>query len=264
MTTIKTIIAALIGSLLVASPALALSVNVTASASAGTGSTTISASTQAKITTAKSRANQEITRRVGILTQLNTDVQAMVKVSASEKSAIASEVQTEISSLNSLNAKIQADTVVATLRTDIQSITIDYRIFMLVVPQGRIEVTADKIQTIATNYMALSAKLQARISQAPAGTNTTQVNAWLSDMNTRVANANAQAEAAVSLVANLQPDQGSASVEASNKTALQNARTDLKTSLADLKTARQDAGNIVKAVESWKVSASASSTVSGQ
>jgi hypothetical protein len=260
----KFLAATFFGTLLVAVPAFALSVTTAVSANANVGSTTVSASTQAKITTAKSRANQEITRRVNILTQLNTNVQAMVKVSANEKAAIATEVQTEISNLNSLNAKIQADTTVASLRTDIASITQDYRIFMLVIPQGRIEVAADKIETITTNYTALSAKLQTRISQAPSGTNTTQVSAWLSDMNTQVSNANTQAQAAVSLVANLQPDQGNATIEASNKTALQSARADIKASLADLKTARQDAGNIVKAVESWKVSASASTTVSTQ
>ena len=68
----------------------------------------------------------------------------MVKVSANEKTAIANEVQTEISNLTALNTKIQADTDLTTLKTDIQSITEDYRIFMLVIPQGRIEVAADK------------------------------------------------------------------------------------------------------------------------
>lgn len=254
MNTVKYSLAVLFGTLLTATPALALSVTATASA----GSTTVSASTQTKITTAKGRANQEITRRVNILTQLNTNVQAMVKVSASEKSSISTEVQSEVSTLTSLNTKIQADTDLATLKTDIQSITIDYRIFMLVVPQGRIEVAADKIETVVSDYTALSGTLQTRISQAPSGTDTTQESAWLSDMNTQTANANAQAQAAVSLVAGLQPDQGNATVEASNKAALQSARADIKAALADLKTARGDAGSIVKAIASWKVSTSAS------
>src|SRR5580700_11354242 len=107
----------------------------------------------------------------------------MVKVSATEKTAIANEVQTEISNLTTLKATIDAETSITSLRTDIQSITKDYRIFMLVIPQGRIEVAADKIQTVTSTYAALSTKLQARIAQAPSGTDTAQVNAWLSDMN---------------------------------------------------------------------------------
>jgi hypothetical protein len=249
---------------LFAVPAYALSVTAAATANVSVGSTTVSASTQAKITTAISRADQEITRRVTLLTQLNTNVQAMVKVSATEKSAIATEVQTEISSLTSLKATIDAETSITSLRTDIQSITKDYRIFMLVIPQGRIEVAADKIETVVSDYSTLSTTLQARIAAAPAGTDTTQVNAWLSDMNTQTASANAQAEAAVSLVANLQPDQGNATIQASNTAALKSAAADIKTALADLKTARTDAGDIVKAIESWKVSTSASSTISTQ
>jgi hypothetical protein len=265
MNTIKFFAALFFGMLLSAAPAYALDLGVSAAANANVGSSTsVSASVQTKITTAKGRADEEVTRRVNILTELNAKVQAMVKVSANEKTAIANEVASEISNLNSLNAKIQADADVATLKTDIQSITIDYRIFMLVVPQGRIEVTADKIETVVSDYTSLSAKLQARIAAAPSGTDTTQVDAWLSDMNTKIADANTQAQAAVSLVANLQPDQGNASVQASNKTALQNARGDLKIALADLKTARQDAGSIVKAIGSWKVSANASSTTGTQ
>lgn len=264
MTTIKTAAAAFLGTLLVASPAFALSAGLGASANAKVGSTTVSASVQARVTTAKGRADQEITRRISALNQLNTAVQAMVKVSATEKTTISGEVQTEVSNLTSLQEKIDADTDVATLRTDIKSITDDYRIFMLVIPQGRIEVASDKVQTVASTYSDFSTKLQARISAAPSGEDTTQVNAWLSDMNAKVADANTQAQAAVTLVASLQPDQGNATVAASNKTALQSARTDIKTALSDLKTARQDAGSIVKAISAWKVSASASSTVSTQ
>jgi hypothetical protein len=264
MNIIKFLAATIFATFLVAAPAFALSVSTAVSASANVGSTTVSASTQTKITTAKSRADQEITRRINILTQLNTNVQAMVKVSATEKTAIANEVQTEISNLTTLKATIDAETSITSLRTDIQSITKDYRIFMLVIPQGRIEVAADKIQTVVSDYTTLAGKLQTRISAAPAGTDTTQVNAWLSDMNTQTANANTQAQAAVSLVANLQPDQGNATVEASNKAALKSAAADIKTALTDLKTARQDAGNIVKAIESWKVTATASSTTTTQ
>ena len=253
-----------VATLIIASSAAALTTTAAAGVKLNVGSTSVSADLQTRITTGKSRADQEITRRANVLTDLNTKVQAMVKVSANEKSAISTEVQTEISNLASLKAKIDVDTDLATLKTDIQSITKDYRIFMLIIPQGRIEVVSDKIQTITANYTTFSAKLQARISKAPSGTDTTQVNAWLSDMNAKIADANSQASAAVSLVANLQPDQGNASIQASNTAALKSADTDIKAAMADLKPARQDAGSIVKAIESWKISASASSTTSVQ
>ena len=82
MNTTQRFAAVFLGALLTASPALALSTAVSASAGVSTGSTTVSANAQARVTTAKSRANQEITRRITILTQLNANVQTMVKVSA--------------------------------------------------------------------------------------------------------------------------------------------------------------------------------------
>jgi hypothetical protein len=262
------------GTLLLAVPVFAessyapVSVSAGITANADVGSTTVGvkaqANAQARLTDAKNRADQEITRRMTALTDLNTAVQAMVHVSATEKTSISTEVQTEISSLTSLKSTIDAETVLANLKTDIQSITKDYRIFMLVIPQGRIEVAADKVQTVAAIYTTFATKLQTRISDAPSGTDTTQATQWLSDMNAKITDANAQAQAAVSLVASLQPDQGSATVAASNETALKSARADIKSALADLKTARQDAGSIVKAIESWHVSASASSTTSTQ
>ena len=242
---LKTIVAAHIGS-------SSVSARVNASTTA-----------QTKIANAIDLANKEITRRISALTDLTTKVQAMVRVSSTEKTTLSNEVQTEISALNTLKAKIDAETDLTVLKTDVQSITKDYRIFMLIIPQGRIEVTADRIQTIAGLYPTLATKLQARISAGQtAGKDVTSVNATLSDMNAKVADANAKAQAAVALVANLQPDQGVQATIQSNQAALKSARADLKTALQDLRTARQDAGVIVRTVEAWRLNASASSTVS--
>jgi len=90
----------------------------------------------------------------------------------------------------------------------------------------------------------------------------TSANASLADMNAKVADANTQSQAAVSLVANLQPDQGNQTVMQSNQTALKTARADIKAALADFKTARQDAGSIVKALGAMHLNASGSASSS--
>jgi hypothetical protein len=247
---------------LLAAPLAFAETTVSAAASIGSGS---GAKAQVRISDAKSRADQEITRRIAALTDLNSKVEAMAHVSASEKAAISTEAQNEISTLTSLKSTIDAETTIANLKTDIQSITKDYRIFMLVIPQGRIEVASDKIQTVTALYTALAGKLQTRIAAAQtAGKDVTSVESSLSDMNAKIAAANAESQAAVSLVANLQPDQGVQATMQSNETALKNARADVKTAMDDLKTARQDAGSIAKTLQSWHLGASASSTTSVQ
>ncbi|MDP2648967.1 MAG: hypothetical protein Q8P19_03660, partial [bacterium] len=107
------------------------------------------ANLEARIATAKDRAAREIERRTKMLQALNERLQSMSKISDSVKASIADTVSGQISELEALNAKIAADTDIDTLRTDIHSITASYRIFALVMPQGRILVAADHIQTLA-------------------------------------------------------------------------------------------------------------------
>jgi hypothetical protein len=226
-----------------------------------TGTTRPSAATQTRIANAIKKADQEITRRITALTDLTTKVQAMTKVSATEQSSIANMAQSETANLTTLKAKIDADTDITTLKADVKSIATDYRIFMLVIPQGRIYVASDKIQTAIDSYTAFAGKLQTRISDAQtAGKDMTAASASLADMNAKIADATTQANAAISHVANLQPDQGVQATMQANTAAIKQARADMQVALADLKTARKDAGSIVKAVQGTEPSATSTST----
>ena len=229
---------------------------VTAGTSVSAGGTNISANMQLRITKGKSRADQEVQRRIDLLNALSAKVQTMGHISASEKSDISATVSSQIASLDTLKAKIDADGDITTLRSDIQSIVKAYRIFMLIIPRGRIDVAADRINTVASSMTTFAAALQTRISAATG--DTSALSASLSDMNAKVSAAQTQANASVSAVAALQPDNGDKTVETSNAAALKNARANLQAAFADLKTARQDAGTIVKALEQMNAAANAS------
>src|SRR3989344_1424964 len=220
----------------------------------------VDAALQARITKAKDRANQEIQRRTDMLNELNTRVQAMVHVSADEKMAVSTLVTTQISALADLKAKIDGETDIAELKVDIQSIAQSYRIFMLVMPRARIDVAADKVNTAVTALTALSAKLQTRISGAT-GTSTT-ATAALTDMNAKTADAKVQADAAVALVAGLQPDNGDKTVQTANNAALKDARAKIQAALKDLQAAKQDAHTVVKWLHEVGASANASASSS--
>ena len=68
-------------------------------------------------------------------------------------------IQTQITALNALKAKIDADTDAAILKTDIQSIAQAYRIFMLIIPQGNIAAAADRQATIINALVGIGKKL---------------------------------------------------------------------------------------------------------
>jgi len=258
-------------------PAFALTSGLGASVTAGVNATTsvggtsagagvgVNASLSTKVKDITNRADQEITRRLNALNALSTRVNAMVRLSDSEKASLSSAIQAQISAMNSLQAQISADAQAnntTTLKTDVQSITKSYRIFALILPQGSIEAAADRVLTITNIMTDLSAKFSTRISAAQsAGNNVTGAANALTDMNAKISDANTKTNAATSEIATLQPDNGDATVRASNTATLKDARSKIQAAQQDIVTARMDAETIIKALGGFKVSASASTTV---
>jgi hypothetical protein len=215
---------------------------------------TASASTSPKsadaLTKAKARADLEIDRRVTSLTAAAATIANLKKVSAVVKASIQSTLSGEITTLASFKTKVDGDTDAATLKVDAQSITKDYRIYALILPQAHIAASSDQVLTIADAMTALSVKLQTRVSALQtAGTNVSALQASLADAQTKVADAKTQAAAALTETSVLVPDQGSATVMASNKAALKDAQQKLKTAQTDLKAARADIESVLKAVK---------------
>lgn len=208
-------------------------------------------------TAGRAKADAQIDARVKALTALSTRINEMRRVTTSQKASLTATLQAAITEMNALKAKIDADTDTATLKADIQSITKSYRIYLLVLPQGRITAAADRIMTTVGLMNDLSAKLQTRITEAQtAGQDVAAMNASLTDMNAKTADANVQANAAISLIANLNPDNGDQAVFQSNQAALKDARAKIKLATQDLQTARKDAGAIAKALRSLKIKTS--------
>jgi len=274
ITTITTVMLLALGAVPAFSQAATLGVGVSASTSATVGGTGAGAGANARaslraaalvklIANAQQRADQEITRRISALDALSTRVNAMVKLSASDKTSLSTTIQSQITLMNQLQTQIAADAAAnstTSLKADIQSITKSYRIFILVIPQGAIEAASDRVMTVAGMMTTLSGKLQTRITAAQsAGADMSTSVSALADLNAKVADAQTQSQAAVTEVASLQPDNGVASVEASNTAALKDARSKIQAAQQDLIAARTDAGTIVKALIA--VNATASTTV---
>ena len=224
------IIASTIGLLLVASPAFA----VTAS--------TTQARLETRIQVGKDRATQEIDRRIGALNVLITRLNAMTRrLTADEKTSLSASLQSQITALNTLKAKIAADTDLATLKTDIKSITGSYRIFVLVIPQAHIAATSDSILAAVGTMNSLITKLQARITtEQGGGTDVTAMNSLISDAQAKLADATTQANAAVGYTLNLKPDNGDQTILKANQAAFTKAKADIKVGRSDLEAARKD------------------------
>ncbi len=238
----------------------------TASANIGIGAIGLKKTdnVQVSLNASQAKGDAAITARITALNSLQTRINAMVKVSAGQKATLTASIQAVLQSMNALKAKIDVDTDSATLKTDIASITKDNRIYALIIPQGRVEASADREATIVSLMQTLGTKLQARIAaDQSAGKDVTAMQSAYSDFQAKIADANTQSNNAITIVAALQPDQGNQSVLQANNAALKQALADLKTGESDLKAARKDAGTIATDLKNLNVSTKTSLKASG-
>lgn len=209
----------------------------------------------------KDRGNKEIDRRVESLTKLLGRISEMKKISETDKAKFSADIQAEITKLANLKAKIDADTDTETLKADIKSIADSYRIYALIMPQIAIRAAADRINHIVDSFTTLSAKLQARITAAQtAGKDVSASVTALAEINTKVAEAKAQAALAISGISSLTPDNGDKAKAEANRAALVAARANIKTASTALKAARASAETIIKATKGLEVRATTTAT----
>ncbi|MEI8337538.1 MAG: hypothetical protein WCF92_00125 [bacterium] len=209
----------------------------------------------------QTKGDSEIAKRITSLNNLLAKINGMKKLSDTNKASLSSTIETALTNLNSLKAKIDSDTSTTTLKEDLKSITANYRVYALVMPQVSLLAATDRIDTIAASLEALSTKLQTRISSAQgSGVDVTSANNSLADLNAKISDANAQALAINQAVSALTPDQGDKTKAAANTAAIKEARAKLKIAEQDLKTARADINSILKVVKQSKVKPSSTST----
>ncbi|MBI3572005.1 hypothetical protein HY091_00500 [Candidatus Kaiserbacteria bacterium] len=206
---------------------------------------------------AQQAGDREIDARVANLNRLLARVNAMVRLTADQKAAIAAIINSQITLLNTLKSKIDADIASSTLKTDLQSITKDYRIYGLVEPQINVLAAADRAGSIVDMLTAMSAKLASRVATS---TNAATLQPLLDDLNAKIADAKTQAQAAVSETATLKPDQGDATVMAANLAALKDARMKLKAAQLDLNAAAKDVRQILLGLRGVKLGNTASTS----
>ncbi len=200
------------------------------------------------------RANREITRRIESLTKLKTRIDAMKRLTDSQKTSLKSSIDVQITALNDLKAKIAATTDVATIKTYLESITKNYRTYMLVMPQIQVIASADRILTTIDLFTTFGTKLDTRIAEAKtAGKDVASLEAASVDMKAQLLAAKTSAQASIDLVVNLKPDNGDTAVAEANKKALADARAKLKTAREAIQKAHTDARTIVKGLKGFDI-----------
>lgn len=201
---------------------------------------------QERQTMIKTRGDQEISRRLSELNKLTALVSSAVKLSASDKSALTSEIANAVNGLTSLKTTLDNETTLDAAKTDAQSIVTEYRVYALVVPKVHLLKIADDQMVASAKLTDAATKLQTRLTALKtSGKDVTTLQATLDDMTAQIASAQKVSSSIQSTVASLQPTDYN-----SNHSVLMGVNAQLKTAHAALVTARQDAQTVFEGIKS--------------
>lgn len=190
-----------------------------------------------------------IDARIANLTKLVARLDEAKRLTTDAKTSLTAMLNSQIDALKALKVKIETEGT-TTLKDDVHSVTTDFRIYALVMPKAAITAAADRIMTITGQMETLADKIKARIDAASsAGTDVTTSQTAYADFTAKIADAKVQAQAAVSLVANLSVDEGDKTKLEANTAALKSAKAKIDAAQADLKAARADIGTILKNIK---------------
>jgi hypothetical protein len=194
----------------------------------------------------KAFADCEIGRRLTTLGQLSSAVGAAKSLTSSDASSLSSIISGDKTALTALKTSVDGASTAAGLRLAIVQIVSKYRIYELVVPQVNLTIAADTALAIKPHFDQISTDLAARIATAQGkGKDVTAAQADLSAMNTSVVNAVALASPIPAALLAMTP----AGYGSGSAATLQGYRTALGQARDDLKSATQDARDLIAALK---------------
>jgi len=178
---------------------------------------------QVRLDAAKQLATAAITRRVLALRELTTAAKAIVRLSDADRTALTSQLQDQVNGLTSLNAKIQGDGDLATVRADAGTIITDYHVYVLTIPKARGVVVSDIELTAEDRLSKLADRLQTMIDQA-SGKDTTKAKTDLAALRAKLTSVTTAVSPLPAALLALQP-----AGYPGNRTTLEQARATLRT-----------------------------------
>jgi len=203
--------------------AVALAVGLAGGASGAGLRPTPAGAQQVRLDAAKTVATAAITRRVLALRELMTATKAIVRLSDADRTALTTQLQGQINGLTSLNAKIQGDTDVATVRADAGRIITDYHVYVLTIPKARGVVVSDIELNAEDRLSKLADRLQTMIDQAT-GKDTKKAKTDLASLRSKLATVTSAVSPLPAALLALQP-----AGYPGNRATIEQGRTTLRT-----------------------------------
>ncbi|HWD56219.1 MAG TPA: hypothetical protein VG346_13920 [Acidimicrobiales bacterium] len=185
----------------------------------------------------QAKASSDITRRVNALHTAIAKVNAATGL-GSGQATLVSYLGADIAPLQALNTKIQGDTTLPQARQDFGTVFSGYRVYLLVLPAGRIAGDADRATTtVLPRLTADATKAQAHENASTQA----QLQPLIADLNAQIGAAVAATNGLASTVLGYTPTEWNG-----NHELLSPARTDEQTADAAIKKGRADVVQILQ------------------
>ena len=193
-----------------------------------------------KIARLKELGAMLIENRLSLLNNLKTRIQNMNRLTDAEKTALISDIDTNIADLNTLKTKIAADTDLATLKADIKSIFEKFRIYMVAAPKGLGEALASQGQYILGRLQAIQRQMEQITNQNKnQGKDTTQLEQLMTQVTNQLQTAKDQLAIAEEKFKSMTP---------ANTDAAKTAREEGKAAMKKAKEALKEAHRLLKQI----------------
>ncbi|MDO8390432.1 MAG: hypothetical protein Q7V57_08080 [Actinomycetota bacterium] len=188
--------------------------------------------------TARARCLTGISERQVQLDVLLEKSTASSTLTDGHEGTIGSFISAAKNGLSGLQAEVQADADLASLRADCEAVASEYRVYALRTPQVHLALAGDRTAAGIVKGNEIAATLQTAIDAAEAnGKDVAEVTALLADLNAELASASTSLSGVVDSELGYTPADWNAnhSVLSSATTAVRSAHTDLKAALVDAK-----------------------------
>jgi hypothetical protein len=209
------------------------------------GTSTPAPSAGKSLAAIQANAKVKTTARIGALNTAIAKVNAAHDISSADRATILGTLNGDLAGMNTIEAKLAADTTVATAAADYETIFTTYRVYAVAIPQSHLAAAADRMTSTSIPKLTdAQAKLTAALAGPDASKSTPALQADLTDMSTQIAAASAALNGIASEALAVTP-----SAFNSNHSVLEPVRTAVKAAIADLKKAAADGKTVLAAIK---------------
>jgi hypothetical protein len=182
--------------------------------------------------------------RLKTLAGLKIAIAGATDLSSAHKTTLQNLVSSDTSGLNGLRTKIAGETTIAAVKADGRSMVVDYRIYMLVVPQVRFTIGSDIQTASVARLKSIHDKLAGIASQLQAqGKDVSKIDDQLTDMASKISADTSTISGKADGLLDVKPSSDANAMHAAVspvRAAMRSGRDDLKGAIADAKSVRAE------------------------